>query len=135
MCKVSDKIKFCTCSAEDLQVEDLDHYWILYRYHKGRTSMTLGEPSLPTEFKDPEFSINRDTLLQRVNEHDAFDKPVDLKRKDKLELVLNSKGDYDKVLFYVFEYTGRKWKYVEHDPFELMDHYYEMDSGELDEVY
>ena len=135
MCTVSDKIKFCTCSSDELNLEELEHYWILNRYQKGKDNMVLGEPSLPTEYKDPNFKINREQLLARVNEPEAFDKPLDFKRKDRLELVLNNKLDYDKIYIYEFEYTGKEWKYVSHDPFNLMNHYHEIDSGELNDVF
>lgn len=135
MCTVSDKIKFCTCSGDDINIEELDHYWVLNRYHKGKDDMVLGTPSLPTEYKDPNFQVNRDHLLARVNEPDIFDKPFDFKRKDRLELVLNNNQNYEKLYIYEFEYTGKEWKYVSHDPFELMNHYDEVDSGKLDNVY
>ena len=135
MCKVSDKIKFCTCSSDNLNIEELDHYWVLNRYNKEKNEFVLGEPSLPSEYKDSNFIINRENLLKRINEPDAFDKPLDIKRKDRLELVLNNNQDYDKIFVYEFEYTGKEWKYVSHDPFNLMSHYDEVNSGKLDDVF
>lgn len=135
MCTVSDKIKFCTCSGEDINIEDLDHFWVLNRYQKGKDYMVLGEPSLPTEYKDSNFKVNKEQLLERVNDNDAFDKPLNFKRKDRLKLVLNSNQDYDNHYVYEFEYTGKSWRYVSHDPFHLMSHYDKVDYGKLDDVY
>jgi hypothetical protein len=32
MCKVSDKIKLCSCSTDIEDVYELDNYWIFYRF-------------------------------------------------------------------------------------------------------
>jgi hypothetical protein len=135
MCLVSDKIKFCTCVDDNIDIEEMEHYWILHRFVKGKDELTLGLPTMPVEYKDPNFTINRDTLLARINEPDAFDKPLKFKRKDRLELVLNNTEDYHNLLIFQFEYTGKAWKYEQHDSFELMNHYDEQDSGKLEEVF
>ena len=31
MCKVSEKIKFFTCSEGEINIDELENYWILYK--------------------------------------------------------------------------------------------------------
>lgn len=53
MCLVSDKIKFCTCDEEDIEIEELNNYWILYRYNPDKFEKIVGMFILPRE--DPSF--------------------------------------------------------------------------------
>lgn len=132
MCVVSDKIKLCTCISEDLDVEELNHYWILHRHTKKKDLQILGTPSLPTSMLDENFELNKDKLVTRVNEPDVFDKPLNFHKKDRLELVFNNlSNDYDKIFHYEFEWTGEKWIHVDHEAFHLMNHYNETSSGEI----
>ena len=48
MCKISDKLKLCTCKTEN--IEQLKNYWILYKYHKSDIIM-MGLPMLPQEYQ------------------------------------------------------------------------------------
>ena len=86
MCIVSDKIKFCTCV--DVSVENLKHYWILYRFNKDKNYDCMGMPMMPTSMRDLSFEENQSTLLNRLNEPDAFDVPLKFKAKDLLEIVI-----------------------------------------------
>ena len=70
MCKISDKIKFCTCVDEDVEIEKLDNYWILYREDKSHNLdfiIQIGEFVL-TENISSNFEFNKNTILKRLNE-------------------------------------------------------------------
>jgi hypothetical protein len=88
MCIISEKIKFCTCTKTS--VEKLKHYWILYRYTKGKEEFCMGEPMMPTSMRDLSFEENKSTILNRLNEPDAFDVSMEFKAKDILEIMKHS---------------------------------------------
>ncbi len=79
MCIVSDKIKFCTCISGSY--EELPHYWLLYRYDKKKKLLCIGMPSMPLYFLQPNHQVNKQTLLKRLNESDAFDNKISFKPK------------------------------------------------------
>lgn len=130
MCIVSDKIKFCTCANGS--VENLKHYWILYRYIKDKEEYCMGEPMMPTSMRDLSFEDNQTTLLNRLNEPDAFDVPLKFKAKDLLEIVINNNAsDFDKIFTYTFKFKKGKWVSEETDPFEIMNDFDEENSGKI----
>ena len=55
MCKVSDQIKFCTCGPE-MDIEELDNYWIFYRRNPHKNEMVIGVTLPPSEL-DPKDSM------------------------------------------------------------------------------
>ena len=92
----------------------------------------MGEAIMPTSMTDPIFILNESTLLTRINETDAFDTPLKLSTKDRLEIVINNNAvDYFKRFTYTFEFKKDKWNAIESDPFELMNHYEEEKSGKI----
>ena len=96
MCIVSDKIKFCTCGEgafEEDAYEDLPHYWLLHRFNKQKDLMIMGMPVMPLDFLQPNYLLNAQTLGERLNENDAFDKIIAFKPKDQLEIVINNLSD------------------------------------------
>lgn len=129
MCLVSDKIKFCTCAAND--VEKLKHYWKLYRFDKDKGIMCLGETYFPTSMRDTNFKVNKTTVLNRINESDAFDIPLELKPKDLLEIVINNNVKGIDPFTYIFKYIKGKWKAIGEDPFEIMNNYDEEQTGKI----
>lgn len=129
MCIISDKIKFCTCSNGS--VEKLKHYWILYRYTTVKEEFCMGEPMIPTSMIDLSFSENQATLLNRLNESDAFDIPMKFKAKDLLEIVINNNSKSQEPFIYSFKYKKGKWLAEETDPFEIMNHFDEENSGKI----
>ncbi len=130
MCVISDKIKFCTCSNE--AVEKLKHYWILYRYTIEKNEMCMGEPMMPTYMSDMNFAENEAALVMRLNEPDAFDIPIQFQSKDQLEIVINNNNSSIYGTFtYSFEFKKNKWKAIETDPFNIMNHYDEEKSGKI----
>ncbi len=130
MCIVSDKIKFCTCAKGS--VEKLKHYWILYRYSKDKDLFCMGEPMMPTSMLDSSFEENQNTLLNRLNEPDAFDVPLTFKAKDLLEIVVNNNAsNFHEPFIYSFKFKKGKWEAEETDPFEIMNHFDEENSGKI----
>ena len=129
MCIVSDKIKFCTCVNGS--VENLKHYWILYSFNKDKNFACMGEPMMPTSMRDLSFEENQSTLLNRLNEPDAFDVPLKFKAKDLLEIVINNTSDFHETFTYSFKFKNGKWLVEETDPFEIMNHYDEENSGKI----
>jgi hypothetical protein len=92
MCEVSDKIKFCTCVDDNIDIEELNHYWGLHRYNKDKNLIVMGSPVLPDQL-NPKFEINAEIVVNTLNTPEAFDKNIELKRGDRLEVALctNSK--------------------------------------------
>lgn len=134
MCEISDKIKFCTCSSD---VENLKHYWVLHRKSAKLDEMQfcVGTYMMPNEKAKAFLEINSTTLINRLNESDAFDMNLELKNKDILEVVINNKSDnYEDRITYTFEFKKGRWKNIEYDPFFLMNKYEEELSGKMKTV-
>ena len=129
MCIVSDKIKFCTCT--NAPVENLKHYWMLYRYNKDKNNNFMGMPIMPTNMRDLSFIENQSILLTRLNEPDAFDVPLKFKAKDILEIVINNSSDFYETFTYSFIFNKGKWEAEVTDPFEIMNHFDEENSGKI----
>ena len=117
MCIVSDKIKFCTCVDGEVNLIQLNNYWILYRFNS--KSAIEVRPLVVGKFietSDPIFEINQETILKRIHEADAFDFPIKFKNKDTLVIHLNNNSDNDsEKISYQFRYERRKW---EAEPFD-----------------
>ena len=133
MCKISSKIKFCTCINDNVDIEELDHYWVLHRYNKDKNVSVMGIPALPSDLQ-PHFEVNETLLIDTLNTTDAFDKNIELEKGDRLEVVLcnNSK---DNELYYNFKFTGKTWKTIESDCFDIMNHFDEVKGGGIKEIY
>ena len=130
MCLVSNKIKFCTCKAGSFF--NLQHYWRLYRFQKGKDDFILGEAVLPTSMTDKNFALNETTLLTRLNERDAFDTPLTFCPGDILEVVINNNEIGDAIRFtYSFKFKKGKWIAIEADPFQIINHFKEEKFGKI----
>ncbi len=130
MCLVSEKIKFCSCVTDS--VCKLNNYWILHRYNGGKEFYAIGMPMLPAEYTDANFFVNTQTLVNRLNESDAFDMPIKFKAKDQFEIVINnlSKDQFQR-LTYCFIYKKGAWVQETYDVFELMNQYEEFMFGKM----
>ena len=129
MCQISDKIQFCTCANGS--IEKLQHYWILHRYSKEKREICMGLPLMPTDMIDFNFVENQSVLLERLNQPDAFDQPMEFKPKDQLEIVINSTPNFYDAFTYSFKYYKGKWTITETHPFDLMNHFDEANSGKI----
>ncbi len=132
MCKVSDKIKFCTCVSGSY--EDLPHYWLLYRFNKQKDLAYIGMPMFPYDYIQPNFQLNKQTLAVRLNEPDAFDKTIAFKAKDQLKIVINNLLDETKRMVFSFRYIKGKWVDQDYDTFDLMNHYDEDVFGNFEQL-
>jgi hypothetical protein len=127
MCKITSKIKFCTCKASS--TEKLQHYWCLYRFNKEKDDVVMGL-LLPDEPLTIDFEVNKVVLEKRLNEEDAFDVNLSFKPKDVLEIVCHNL-DENKRLVYGFKYKGKRWQFYEIDDFYIMGHYDEIGFGKM----
>ncbi|WP_452231778.1 hypothetical protein [Lacinutrix sp. MEBiC02595] len=133
MCKISDKIKFCTCIDDDIDIEEFNHYWVLHRYNKDKNDIVMGIPILPDHLH-PMFEINAQLLVSTLNTKGAFDTNIALRKGDRLEVILcNNAKDHNESLYYNFSYTGEIWKAIESDCFDLMNRFDEVISGRINE--
>jgi hypothetical protein len=127
MCKITSKIKFCTCKASS--TVKLQHYWCLYRFNKEKEDMIMGL-LLPHEPLTIDFEVNKVVLEKRLNEEDAFDVNLSFKPKDVLEIVCNNFNDSKRTV-YGFKYKGKRWQLYEIDDFYIMGHYDEVTFGKM----
>ena len=132
MCIVSDKIKFCTCVTGSY--EDLPHYWLLYRFNKRKDLQCMGATKL-LDLTQGNYTLNAQTIGNRLNEADAFDKVIDFKPNDQLEIVINnlSEDESERITF-CYRFKKGKWVDEEHDVFELMSRYDEFAFGNLENL-
>ena len=128
MCKITSKIKFCSCKASS--TEKLQHYCCLYRFNKDKNEMIVGEVILPNYFTDLNYEDNKLILEKRLNEGDAYDVNLSFKPKDVLEIVCHNL-DQDKRLVYGFEFKGNRWQCYEIDNFYIKSHYDALHFGKM----
>ena len=123
MCKISDKLKLCTCNTNN--VEQLKHYWILRRPN-GPNICLFGEAFLPANIGEQLDLINEKTILKMLNESNCFDKELQHQENDILEFHFSLNGDtkkhfmqpYDSnYLIYAFKFQKGIWKKTCFDPF------------------
>lgn len=91
----------------------------------------MGLPMMPTSMSDLNFVENQAVLLKRLNEPDAFDVPIEFKPKDQLEIVINNTLNFYEAFTYSFKYYKGTWTAIEADPFDLMNHFDEEQSGKI----
>lgn len=111
MCKVSDRLKLCSCKTEN--VETLKHYWILKRHNGGDDSI-MGDAIMPANIGENANDLNIDTILTALNEGNCFDIEMQHKQNDTLELHFRLDSGY---LAYSFKFENNRWKKTEYDPF------------------
>lgn len=122
MCKVSNKLKLCSCKTID--VERLKHYWILYRPNNDGHCI-VGEMILPANIGEKADKYNSNTIRKNLNEGNCFDVEMQHQENDILELIFYYKQDPEKValywagdfLSYAFAYKEGKWRKHEIEPF------------------
>ena len=127
MCKVSDKIKLCTCAVNS--VNELKHYWILHRYNKSKNNIVIGDCMLPYMVDEKIIINNKAMLLKRINEVDAFDIELSPKNKDRLQLTFTCTDSHDQQITYGYSYKKGKWVEEDFDPLEWSWHHDEQKFG------
>ena len=123
MCKISDKLKLCTCNTNN--IEDLKNYWILKRLN-GQNNCLVREAFLPANNGKQLDLINEKTILKMLNGSNCFDIEVLLQEKDILELHFTFDAAQEKELMppcdgnylaYAFKFQKGIWKKTCFDPF------------------
>lgn len=127
MCKVSNKIKFCTCKAAS--VESLKHYWVFYKYAKDKNMMILGEAAMPYTMDPSTHIFNTTLLLQRVNEPGAFDVLLHPATRDRLQVSFLCGEGEASYFHYGFEYKKGRWLEKIFNYFEWNDKHDEASFG------
>ncbi len=127
MCKISDKLKFCSCDIDDIY--DLEHYWIFYRYEKDQLLRIMGSMLPPMNILITTARYNNKSLLSLINDPSSFD--VDLKPKAKDRLQLHFTIDSVQFLDYGFEYKDNKWVSKKYHPFGWQEKYAEDKGGKI----
>jgi len=132
MCLITDKIKFCSCKSSS--VEKLEHYWLLHRFNSEKDDMTMGEPMFYDNLLQEHYIVNQQTLLNRLNEVDAFDQVMNFKDEDQLEIAINNRKNDKSRMVFCFKYKNGKWIEEGYDVFGLMNHYDEYMFGKFKNV-
>jgi hypothetical protein len=115
MCKISPKLKLCTCAAKD--PASLKHYWVLARPNNKEIVM-LGEVMLPMYLDLETAQYNNRILLESLNERDCFDVALEIKNRDILQLHFTGPKQQ---LVYAFVFKMGKWNRAQYDPFASVD--------------
>jgi len=128
MCKVSEKLKLCTCTTPP---ESLKHYWILHRFSEEQHLEVMGTTMMPFSI-DPEtdkFNINQ--LLNLLNDGNPFDTEITLQEKDRLEISFTIGSWKTNIVTYGFEYSNHKWQEEPFDSLAWMYQHNEEQSGKI----
>lgn len=104
MCKISQRLQLCTCNQEN--IEDLENYWVLYRYQKS-DMMIVGECLLPdNELIDPNNEIyNRTTLETMLNDGNCFDKALEINNRDSLDIFIKFSNTESETANLIYSYV------------------------------
>lgn len=122
MCVISENIKFCTCASGS--VKSLDSYWSVYRFGKRKDKWLIGDFMIPPGLIDSNFDTNKQTILKRLNQPDAFDKVIDFQNNDKLHIVLNDSIETKEDTIYAYSFNKGKWVEDQYDYLEFENYYY-----------
>jgi hypothetical protein len=83
MCKISDKLKLCSCRIENVQ--RLKHYWVLNR-PEDKGVFILGEIVPPADIGERVEKYNINSLRKQLNNGNCFDVNLVHQENDILEL-------------------------------------------------
>ena len=83
MCKVSDKLKLCSCKTGNAQ--QLKHYWVLNR-PEDKGVYTLGDIIPPADIGEQVEKYNIHSLRKQLNNGNCFDVNLAHQENDILEL-------------------------------------------------
>ena len=129
MCQVSNKLKLCTCSATS--PDKLKNYWVFHRFIKEKDYQVMGSMVGPYTVDAVTEKHNKETLLKRVNEADAFDINLNPQPKDRLQLNFITSPDRWDCLTYGFEFIEGKWIEYDYHPFEWEEHHTDESFGKI----
>ena len=128
MCTISDKVILCTCNIKN--IDNLKHYWILFRFDPEQGERLVGEPLGLYEFLRTENPNNIALLLDKLNNENIFDQPLEFKEKDRLQISIHFKEN-EYATDFGFEYKNGKWKILEFDFFDWKSEHFEIKEGKI----
>lgn len=127
MCKVSNKLKLCSCKTDD--PTKLKHYWVFSRFDADKEESTIGTMLMPYTPEESVHQYNQETLLGLINNPFTFD--IDLKPLDKDRLQLHFTVSNDEYMDYGFEYNQGAWVIDAYSPFEWENHHSQDQLGKI----
>lgn len=133
MCEITNQIKLCTCVDENIEIENLNHYWVLHRKNNNKSIDIMGIPVFPDHLH-PRYEVNADILLKTLNTPDTFDEKITLNSEDCIEIILCNNKETNELFRYTYRYTGKSWVTDDSDCFDLINNYEEVYTGELKEI-
>jgi hypothetical protein len=126
MCQQSDKLTLCSCEAGELPETNV---WTLNRYVPNKSESIMGLAYPPYFFSDfLSYEEGQHSILNSLNGENCFDFPIQLKKNDVLTISLVWKG---KDQYFEYRYTGKEWEIKEWQPFDLANHYKELQGGSI----
>ena len=128
MCSISDKIILCTCEIKDLN--QLKHFWILYRFDPPQGVFLVGQPIGFDQYLQVKNPNNPSLLSDKLNNENLFDQPLNFKNNDRLQISIHFK-EHENATDYGFEYKNGKWKVCEFDFFEWKSEHVEIKEGKI----
>ncbi len=123
MCKVSDKLKLCSCNTNDAR--NLKHYWVLNK-PACKDEFIVGDILPPANIGEQVEKFNINSLRKQLNNANCFDVELIHQENDVLELHFTCEqnlisddgasylGTY---LVYAFAYKNGRWKKISYDHF------------------
>ena len=123
MCKVSNKLKLCSCKTA--KVEELRHYWVLNR-PDDKGLYAEGSLMPPADIGEEVEKFNIQRIRKHLNDGNCFDVTLSHQENDILELHFtclqrpalgygfDHSGNY---LVYAFVFKSGKWKKTSYDAF------------------
>jgi hypothetical protein len=122
MCKISHKLKLCTCSTKNDKLPK--NYWILYKYVDQGLAI-VGCPIFPASIPKEIEKHNISFLKKQLNDGNCFDFEVRIEEKDRLQFIFSPiKSELDDMavwngnyIEYTFAFEKGKWKKLKYEPF------------------
>jgi hypothetical protein len=79
---------------------------------------------IPYSFSTLDYFKNKQVLLARLNEADAFDIPMSFLQKDVLEVVINNQTPDGSTYFsYYFQFNNGTWVETDLNVFDIENHF------------
>ena len=129
MCQISKNITLCTCVSFDLDdINNMNDYWILYRYNEGLDIVIVGEVILDPLLKQTNPNNFVEIVLQKLNKNTLFDKSLDFEDKDRLHVYITLNNIS---LNYGFEFNKNTWQEIEYDYFTWVNKFEAIKGGKV----
>ncbi|MDB5227009.1 MAG: hypothetical protein JWN78_1202 [Bacteroidota bacterium] len=120
MCRISDKLKLCTCTTQDVTKQE--NYWILHQFIKDREHIIIGMMQVHMNITDFDIENNK-SIEKQLNQPGIFDQDFKLKNSDYLEMHFNNvPGKH--LISYGFHYNNGKWRGERHFYTDGGDYYH-----------